>query len=587
MSLLLLFGHKRRKLVPICQGNYETGELPPKQHSRRNQRTPAMTPLSLLFCGAVVWGLFLLIRTTGHIDPPPRAPSALAAEDRIDAAVERVDASLHEQWTAEAIQPAGHCDDLALFRRLSLALHGTIPSLEEVRSFASDTSSDRIDRWLLKMLDDQRFADYFGERLTRMLVGNDEGAFVVFRRDRLADWMTQQLRHDRPWSEIVHRLIAGDGLWTQEGNTNFITAAFVDDEGLDENKLAGKTVRAFLGQRIDCAQCHDHFFADWKQTDFEGLAAFYGQARITPGGVIDRKQEDGQPIVYEVVEPGTDEGRLVEPKVPFHSEWQIKKGTRRRQLASWVVHPENRRFRRAAANRIWGLMFGRAWSEPVDDLPDPGDEHDLLDILAEEFANHDDSLKFLIRMIAQSEAFRLRSDDPEVSEEAYNEMEQHWAIFPLVRLRPEQVIGSMVQAGNILTIDQNSHVFTRFARFNSENDFLKQYGEMPEDELLQQSGTIPQALLRMNGKFTRDLTKVKLLSSVGLILSYSNTDESIIDNCFLACLTRLPTDEERTTFGNELTGIAADEGNHKKTRQRAIEDLFWTLFNAPEFSWNH
>jgi hypothetical protein len=385
------------------------------------------------------------------------------------------------------------------------------------------------------MLDDQRFVDYFGERLTRMLVGNEEGAFVVFRRDRLADWMTKQLRHDRPWSQIVNQLIAGDGLWTQDGNTNFITAAFVDDEGLDENKLAGKTVRAFLGQRIDCDQCHDHFFADWLQTDFEGLAAFYGQARITPGGVIDRKKEDGQQIVYEVLEPGREEGRMVEPAVPFHPEWQVTHGTQRRQLASWVVHPENRRFRRAAANRIWGLMFGWAWSEPVDDLPDPGDEHDLLDILADEFAAHNDSLHFLIRAIAQSEAFRLRSDEPGVSKEMYQTMEEQWAVFPLVRLRPEQVIGSMVQAGNILTIDQNSHVFTRFARFNSENEFLQQYGEIPEDELLQQTGTIHQVLLRMNGKFTRDLTKSELLSSVGLILSYSKTDESIIDNCFLAC----------------------------------------------------
>jgi len=546
-----------------------------------------MKPLSLLFCGAVAWVLFFLVRTTGHIDPPPRAPASLEDKHRIDPSVQRVDEWLQKQWADEGIEPAGHIDDLTLFRRLSLALHGTIPSLEEVRSFASDTSVDRIDRWLMKMLDDQRFADYFGERLTRMLVGNDEGAFVIFRRDRLNDWMTSQLRNDRPWSETVDRLIAGDGLWTQDGHTNFITSAFIDNEGINENKLAGKTVRAFLGQRIDCAQCHDHFFADWKQTDFEGIAAFYGQTRVTPGGVIDRKTEDGQPIVYEIVEPGSEECRLVEPEVPFHSEWRSAEGTRRRQLASWVVHPENRRFRRAAANRIWGLMFGRAWSEPVDDLPDPDDEQDVLDILADEFAAHDDSLQFLIRAIAQSEAFRLRSDEPNVSEDSYNQMEEHWAIFPLVRLRPEQVIGSMVQAGNILTIDQNSHVFTRFARFNNENDFLRQYGEIPEDELLQQTGTIPQALLRMNGKFTRDQTKSELLSSVGLILSYSKTDEAIIDNCFLACLTRLPTAEERHEFLGGISNVAEDEDNPEQAQKRAAEDLYWTLFNSPEFSWNH
>jgi len=542
-----------------------------------------MKPMSLLFCGAVAWILFLLVRTTGHIDPPPRAPGAVAEEDRVHSAVERVDQWLEQQWHSKEIKPADLVDDLTLFRRLSLALHGTIPSLEEVRSFASDTGNDRVERWLLKMLDDQRFADYFGERLTRMLVGNDEGAFLVYRRDRLNDWLTAQLRADRPWSGTVSLLIAGDGLWTQDGHTNFITSALIDDEGLDENKLAGKTVRAFLGQRIDCAQCHDHFFADWKQTDFEGLAAFYGQARVTPGGVIDRKSEDGQPVVYEVIEPGTDEGRQVDPEVPFHPEWQAAEGTHRSQLASWIVHSENRRFRRAAANRIWGLMFGRAWSEPVDDLPDPSDEQDILDILADEFAAHHDSLQFLIRTIAQSKAFRLRSDEPDATEELYNQMDEHWAIFPLVRLRPEQVIGSMVQAGNILTIDQNSHLFTRFTRLINENDFLKRYGEIPEDELLQQTGTIPQALLRMNGKFTRDLTKSDLLSSVGLILSYSKTDEAVIDNSFLACLTRLPTLEERQEFLGEI----AASSNNEKSRQRAIEDLFWTLFNSPEFSWNH
>jgi len=509
-------------------------------------------------------------------------------EEQIHASVRRMDDWLRSHWTKEGIEPAGHVDDLTLFRRLSLALHGTIPSLEEIRSFTSDTSKHRVERWLSKMLEDQRFADYFSERLVRMLVGNDEGPFVFFRRDRLKDWLTEQLLQDRPWSQIVDRLIAGNGLWTQDGHSNFITSALVENEGIDENRLAGKTVRTFLGQRIDCAQCHDHFFAEWKQTDFEGLAAYYGQVRVTVGGVIDREMEGGRPVVYEVVVPGSKDGRLVETAVPFHSEWQSREGTRREQLASWVTHPDNRRFRRSAANRIWGFLFGRAWSEPVDDLPDPDNKQDVLDILAEEFENHNDSLKFLIRLIARSDAFRLRSDVPHVTDETYGKMEEHWAVFPLVRLRPEQVIGSMFQAGNVLTIDQNSHVFTRFARFTSENDFLQQYGEIPEDELLQQTGTIPQALLRMNGQFTRDLTETDLLSSPALILSYSSSDESIIDNSFLTCLTRRPTTEEQKEFVRRLASTTdTDDGDQEENRKRSIEDLFWTLFNAPEFSWNH
>jgi len=570
-----------------------------------------MKPLAVLFCGSVAGILFLLVRSAGHVDSPPRAGAELRDDERIDASVERVNEWFRRHWEREGVQRAASADDLTVFRRLSLALHGTIPSLEEVRSFVSDTSDDRIERWLLKILQDERFANYFSERLTRMLVGNEEGQFVIYRRDRLGDWLAEQLRKDRPWSESVRQLIAGDGLWTESGFANFITAAFVDGEGLNENKLAGKTVRSFLGQRIDCAQCHDHPFDDWKQSDFEGLAAFYGQARVTPGGVVDRRTEEGEPIGYEVIDPGSEEGRIVEPRAPFHEEWLIPEGSRREQLASWIIHPENGRFGRAAANRIWGLLFGRAFSEPVDDLRDPGDEEDLLDILAEEFRAHDHSLHFLVCVIVQSDVFRLRSDVPESADDDYESMDANWAVFPLVRLRPEQVIGSMFQAGNILTIDQNSHVFTRFARFLNENDFLKQYGEIADDELLRQTGTIPQALLRMNGRFTRNLTQAELLTSAGQILSFSDADEATIDNSFLTCLTRLPTWDEQTFFarrlaggGNrmpgqeradeepldnstDLAGSDSSEGTPEELRKRAVEDLFWVLFNSPEFSWNH
>ena len=33
-------------------------------------------------------------------------------------------------------------------------------------------------------------------------------------------------------------------------------------------------VQAFLGIQLQCAQCHDHPFAQWKQRDFYELAAF-------------------------------------------------------------------------------------------------------------------------------------------------------------------------------------------------------------------------------------------------------------------------------------------------------------------------
>ena len=562
-----------------------------------------MKPAAVIFCCSIVGLLAFLVTKAGELDAPVSVPSKLSTTDNIDKPISSVNQWLREHWSQEGVKPAELADDLTVFRRLSLALHGTVPSLEEIYAFNADSSHDRIERWLLKMLEDERFADYFASRLERVLAGVEEGQFIIFRRDRLREWIGEQLRIDRPWPEMATDLIASEGLWTSQPASNFVTAAFVDQEGIDENELAGRTVRAFLGQRIDCAQCHDHPFDSWKQQDFEGLAAFFGQARVTPGGVIDRLQEDGKPIEYEIVDPGADEGRIVFPRFPFHEEWDTDDSSRRMRLAKWVIHPDNRRFERAIANRIWGLMFGRAWHDPVDDLGHPEESkenQDLLDVLGREFRGSGGSLKFLIRVIALSDAFRLKSDVSWADEDVYSQMSREWAVFPLVRLRPEQMIGSMFQAGRVRTIDRNSTLFVRFIRFTSENDFLKEYGDATDDELLQQSGTIPQALLRMNGRFTRELTETGLFRAAGQLMRFSGDDETLVQNCFLACLARLPNAEERSYFVELLKNVDTKlddsesdlESNGSPdeltiSRSQLVRDIYWVLFNSPEFSWNH
>src|SRR4029079_7846126 len=91
------------------------------------------------------------------------------------------------------------------------------------------------------------------------------------------------------YDQIVHDMIATDGVWTDKPAVNFISAAYAN-EAFDENKLAARTSRAFLGQRIDCAQCHDHPFAHWKQAEFEGLAACFGKTRMSIVGVDDSRK---------------------------------------------------------------------------------------------------------------------------------------------------------------------------------------------------------------------------------------------------------------------------------------------------------
>ena len=141
-------------------------------------------------------------------------------------------------------------------------------------------------------------------------------------------------------------------------------------------------------------------------------------------------------------------------------------------------------------------------------------------------------------------------------------------------------IGAMVQAASVKTIDQNSHLFTRILRLVRENDFLKEYGDLGELELDERAGTIPQALLRMNGRFAQEVTKVGPLGATGRIAAMAPTDEECIHTCFLCCLARYPLPEERAFFLRQLEASPNKRGD-------VVEDVYWTLFNSPEFCWNH
>lgn len=520
----------------------------------------------------------------------------------VDESVQQVNTFFARRWAGEDLPPVKKADELTVLRRITLALMGTVPSLEEIRAFEQDRGTDRLQRWTARFLHDQRYFDYFAERLARSFVGVEGGQFIVYRRDRFLRWLSEQLEANRPYPELVREMIAGNGLWTDEPEVNFVMAGYDDGEGFNKNKLAGRAVRAFLGQRIDCAQCHDHPFDHWKQNEFAGLAAHFGQLKLSPVGV--REDRD---LKFEVEDRNTLEKKVVEPAVPFGEKWEPSEGSRRERLAVWVTHPENRRLERAIVNRVWGLLFGRSWIEPVDDLPDPpgeefasknveGAKHpksskagelDLLDVLGADFREHDYDMRRLIEVILASQPFQLESRSDIDDSQRLDRMKEHFAIFPLTRLRPEQIIGSLLQSSSLTTIDQNSHLISRFIKLTRSNDFVKEYGDLGENELEDRAGTIPQALLRMNGNLINETIDAKPFNASGRIAGMAKDDRKCLELCFLVCLTRRPTDAEI----EELVPLLSDKRPNGKdnfvSRGGRVEDIYWILFNSPEFAWNH
>ena len=173
--------------------------------------------------------------------------------------VAQVDEAFSNDWSQAGLQSTTRASDLLIARRLSLALTGSIPSFEEIRTLQRLPKERRVTDWVDRLLSDQRYADYLAERLARAYVGTEEGPFLVYRRRRFVKWLSSQLADNRPYDQLVRDLITVEGLWTDSPAANFLTVT-IDQNGdkqPDETRLAGRITRAFLGIRIDCLQCHD------------------------------------------------------------------------------------------------------------------------------------------------------------------------------------------------------------------------------------------------------------------------------------------------------------------------------------------
>jgi hypothetical protein len=269
---------------------------------------------------------------------------------------------------------------------------------------------------------------------------------------------------------------------------------------------------------------------------------------------------------------------VTDPAVPFAEEAlpQDDGLTLRLRLASWITSPKNPSFGKAIVNRIWTLMTGRSLSKSgVDDIEGEPRVDGVIELLADDFVSHGHDLRRLIRVVARTRAFRMKS----MTEDA--KTSRVFASFPMVKLRAEQIAGSLVQIGNLHTVDADSHAIWRLIHFGNTRDFAKRYGDMGENELSEQSGTIMQRLVMMNGRIVRERVEANIFTAAGRIAVLAPDDETRVKTAFLVAYTRQPTERELAMFTGWL------EGQKKKGRQRAVEDLLWALVNATEFSWNH
>lgn len=497
----------------------------------------------------------------------------------------RIDAYMARRWAEEKVEPAAPATDAEFLRRVYLDLIGRIPTVSEARTFLDDSTADKRSRLVDQLLRSPGFASHFANVYRALLLPEADTTLVGrFLTPGMEAWLREQLAAEVPYDQLTRTLLtialdekALQDLFQFGGGTPSPVGFYIAKEVRPEN-LAGATARAFLGIRLECAQCHDHPFAKWKRDQFWELAAFFAGIERQDQGEVSTPR--GERMERREVAVGST-GRVVQAALLDGAEprWRYKTSPRV-ALADWITAPDNPYFARAAVNRLWAHFFGLGLTEPVDDME--GNEAlarhpELLQELAREFAAHKFDLKFLIRALTATRSYQLTSRNPALS----TVDPQLFSRKALKGLTPEQLFDSLVKATGYREPTRKKNPFEDL--YDNESPraaFLRKFANRT-DRPTEAQTSILQALSLMNNKFMVDATTLgrsELLTA--LAESPFHDTAGRIETLFLATLSRRPTERELARF---VELVDTDEAGPRT----ALTDVFWVLLNTSEFSLNH
>jgi hypothetical protein len=352
--------------------------------------------------------------------------------------------------------------------------------------------------------------------------------------------------------------------------------------GLKPEELAAGTARIFLGLRLQCAQCHDHPHDRWTQQDFWGYAAFFARLQQAPQNAMRASLRLVDLADGEVTLPGTQ--RVVPPQYPgdLPLSQPAESGTRRRQLAIWMVSRDNPYLARTAVNRVWAHLWGRGLVDPVDDLGDhnPPIHPQLFDELTKYLVQTGFDLRELFFTLTSTQAYQLSSRPVAGTPDAPDPL-LCFASMPIKTMSAEQLYDSLCRATGRRSADLEGSPRRATGLFDdARRQFVAQMASHTVHATEYESG-LPQALLQMNGPLISEITDP---AKGGLLASLEApwlSDPERIDILFMATLSRLPDDEERSRLVSYVHDGAPARGS-----QQALSDILWALVNSAEFVLN-
>ncbi len=464
--------------------------------------------------------------------------------------------------------PSELADDATFLRRSTIDCLGTLPTPDEVRAFLSDPSPDKRARWIDALLARDEYADYWALKWADILLVDREklgerGAF------ELHHWLRAQFAANRPYDEWVRELITAAGDSGKSGPVNFYRAADTPDA------LARTVCQAFLGVRVECAQCHHHPFEKWSQEDYYSLAGFFNGIERKPLAkdrvLVFHAGYREMPIpesTQSVAARGLD--APVSPR--------LTTGDPRIVLAEWMTAPDNPWFARLAVNRLWKHYLGRGLVEAEDDLrsTNPPTNPPLLDFLSRRLFESRFDLKSTMRLIMNSRAYQL-SSDPNANN---REDEQNFSHYSVKRMPAEALLDAISTVTGVAEAFPGRPLGTRAISLwdnRLPSYFLEIFGR-PERTTPCECGrtsdpTMAQALHLMNAPEI----EVKVSHPTGRVaklIESGATEEQIVEMICLGAIGRYPTAAHKATARKLFSASPPRE---------AAEDFLWTLLNSYDF----
>jgi hypothetical protein len=496
----------------------------------------------------------------------------------------RIDALLEAEWEAQKVEPAAPAEDVEFLRRAHLDLTGVIPRASEVREFLADERPDKREQLIDSLLGSPRYATHMATTWRNRILPTDVDPSRTRQAVALQKWLRTRFAKNLRYDNLV------GGLLLTGGGDELGPALYYQAHDVAPEKIAASAAELFLGVKLQCAQCHDHPYADWSQREFWSFAAFFARTKPSDAGGMMR-------TAYRLID--TDEGdvklpeseEVVPPKYPRGDAADSDSTTRRSQLVLWMTSRDNQFFARAAVNWAWSHMFGLPLVDTLDDadpsrlqLSEPPPTNvQILNELADHFVHSGHDLQQLWRTLANTRAYQLssRHDDPDSASP------RRFARMLPKPLTPEQLFDSFVLLAPSVTgaAAPTTAAINASASSLDEDptrmEFVRRMRPPPGETTEYRAGTL-QALMLMNGRATTGVTGPDQSSFLGALAAPFMNDDDRIEAMFLATLSREPDNDERAMFADALA-----QGKTPAEHADALSDMFWALLNSTEFAFNH